>query len=242
MDLMQQEREWRRPTEPQKLPSGKAAQVVLSRWTASEAAWPLECVSDQARASHVVSLALRPTKSELIVGNKNMKTGAVRAGTTFVAGPISQPCSTACFEGFDFLQVYLSPALMDECFEAVHGRAPNTDVSLFAPHFTTDTRIRTLTRALASVDPRGGPLGLIFVESVGLAIASLLFGIGGSDASAGLAGTRAPLAKWRLNRALEYIEANIDKSPSLAELSAIAGLSRMHFAAQFKTATGRSEE
>jgi hypothetical protein len=124
MKLIQQEQEWRRPPEPQKLPSGREAQVIFARWSASEAGWPLECFSDQADASHVVSLALKPTKSELIVGRKNMKAGPIRAGTTFVAGPISQPCSTVFFEAFDFLQVYLSPALMEECFEAIHGRAP----------------------------------------------------------------------------------------------------------------------
>lgn len=47
-----------------------------------------------------------------------------------------------------------------------------------------------------------------------------------------------PLSKWRLRRAIEYIEAHLDDSISLADVAAAAGLSRMHFAAQFKAATG----
>jgi AraC family transcriptional regulator len=240
MQLIQQEQEWRRPPEPQKLPSGKDAQVVLARWSAPQASRALEYVSDQAVASHVVSIALRPTRSELLIGSKTMKAGTVAAGVTLLAGPISQPCSAVFFEGFDFLQVYLSPGLMDECYEAAHGRPPAADVTPISPHYTSDVIIRTLARLLASPDMHGGPLGLIFIESVGLAIATRLLGIGSPGLSALTASNHAPLAKWRLKRTLDYIEANIEKSMSLAELSRVADLSRMHFAAQFKVATGQS--
>ena len=240
MRLIQQEREWRRPPEPQKLPSGKDAQVRLARWSAPGAAHPLEYFSDQADASHVVSLALRPVRSELLMGSKVLKAGTVAAGTTFLAGPISERCSTVFFEGFEFLQVYLSPRLMDECYEAAHGRPPAEDVNPFAPHFTSDVEIRTLARLLASADRQGGPLDLIFVESIGLAIATRLLGVGSPGLSAPTASRHAPLAKWRLKRTLDYIEANLEKSMSLAELSRVAGLSQMHFAAQFKVAVGQS--
>ena len=240
MKLIQQEQEWRRPPEPQKRASGKDAQVTLARWSNSEITRPLECISDHADSNHVVSLALRCTTSELFIGGKKLRAGSIPAGTTFVAGPIPRRCSTVFFEGFEFLQIYLSPGLLYECFEAAYGRAPNTEMNLFAPHFTSDPRIRTLARTLASVDPNGGPLGLVFVESVGAALTSLLLGIGSGTDPTPSARKRTPLAKWRLNRTLEYIEANIDRSLSLTELSAVADLSRVHFAAQFKAATGRA--
>jgi hypothetical protein len=43
--LIQQEQEWRRPPEPQKLASGKDAQVVLASWSDSEITRPLERIS-----------------------------------------------------------------------------------------------------------------------------------------------------------------------------------------------------
>jgi AraC family transcriptional regulator len=46
------------------------------------------------------------------------------------------------------------------------------------------------------------------------------------------------LSKWRLMRVLTYIDANIGEPITLANLSATAGLSRMYFARQFRTATG----
>ena len=50
----------------------------------------------------------------------------------------------------------------------------------------------------------------------------------------------AALLKWRLQRVQDHIDANIAEPISLAELAAAAGLSRMHFAAQFRAATGCS--
>jgi transcriptional regulator GlxA family with amidase domain len=46
------------------------------------------------------------------------------------------------------------------------------------------------------------------------------------------------LARWRLKRAIDYVEAQLDKPVSLADLASSAGLTRMHFAAQFRAATG----
>nr|WP_283815914.1 AraC family transcriptional regulator [Bradyrhizobium sp. AUGA SZCCT0222] len=46
------------------------------------------------------------------------------------------------------------------------------------------------------------------------------------------------LPKWRLKRVQDYVEAHSDKALTLADLAAVAGLSRMYFAGQFRAATG----
>lgn len=46
------------------------------------------------------------------------------------------------------------------------------------------------------------------------------------------------LQKWRLKRVVEYVDANLAEKITLQDLAAVAGLSRMHFAAQFRAATG----
>jgi AraC family transcriptional regulator len=46
------------------------------------------------------------------------------------------------------------------------------------------------------------------------------------------------LQKWRLKRVIEYVDAHLSDRISLPELAAVAGLSRMHFASQFRVATG----
>jgi AraC family transcriptional regulator len=46
------------------------------------------------------------------------------------------------------------------------------------------------------------------------------------------------LQKWRLKRVIEHVDANLSCKVSLLDLAAVAGLSRMHFAGQFRAATG----
>ncbi|HEY9214868.1 MAG TPA: AraC family transcriptional regulator [Ancylobacter sp.] len=49
---------------------------------------------------------------------------------------------------------------------------------------------------------------------------------------------KVALPKWRLKRVVEYVNINIAERISLANMAGAAGLSRMHFAAQFRIATG----
>jgi AraC family transcriptional regulator len=46
------------------------------------------------------------------------------------------------------------------------------------------------------------------------------------------------LQKWRLKRVIEYVDTNLSSKINLLELAAVSGLSRMHFASQFRVATG----
>ncbi len=49
---------------------------------------------------------------------------------------------------------------------------------------------------------------------------------------------RSPLPKWRLRRVEQHIAAHLEATVTLADLAGAAGLSPMHFAAQFRVATG----
>jgi AraC family transcriptional regulator len=49
---------------------------------------------------------------------------------------------------------------------------------------------------------------------------------------------RTTLPNWRLRRVIQFVDERLDVGVSLAEMASIAGLSAMHFAAQFKAATG----
>lgn len=47
-----------------------------------------------------------------------------------------------------------------------------------------------------------------------------------------------PLPKWRLKRVQDFVVANLEERITLHTLAAVAGVSRMYFAAQFRQATG----
>jgi AraC-like DNA-binding protein len=76
-------------------------------------------------------------------------------------------------------------------------------------------------------------------EALRLAIAVRFAGLRAADKTAGTCGrpVRA-LQKWRLKRVFEYVDVHLSNKITLLELAAVAGLSRMHFASQFRMATG----
>jgi len=47
------------------------------------------------------------------------------------------------------------------------------------------------------------------------------------------------LPPWRLKRVIAYLDEHLDETVTLAAMAAAAGLSPMHFAAQFRVATGQ---
>ena len=46
------------------------------------------------------------------------------------------------------------------------------------------------------------------------------------------------LQTWRLKRVVEYVDHHLSARISLSDMASVAGLSRMHFASQFRAATG----
>jgi AraC-like DNA-binding protein len=60
---------------------------------------------------------------------------------------------------------------------------------------------------------------------------------GSGEADQGRRQIRA-LQKWRLKRVTDYVDNHLPEKIRLIDLAAVAGLSRMHFASQFRVATG----
>jgi AraC family transcriptional regulator len=105
-----------------------------------------------------------------------------------------------------------------------------------------DHVIRSLSSALEAVElERDEPCA----EALRRAIAARLAALHPEMRAASYAGeascNRRPiqaLQKWRLKRVIEYVDTNLSNKVTLLDLAAVAGLSRMHFASQFRVATG----
>jgi transcriptional regulator GlxA family with amidase domain len=83
----------------------------------------------------------------------------------------------------------------------------------------------------------GGSFGQLYADCIGIAIVARLLG-SASRAATSERSKGGTLAQWRLKRAIDYVEARLAEPVSLADLASSAGLTRMHFAAQFRAATG----
>ncbi|MCP3387177.1 helix-turn-helix transcriptional regulator [Bradyrhizobium sp. CCGB12] len=111
----------------------------------------------------------------------------------------------------------------------------------------TDPVMRRLSDALAATEAMHHPHSAILADALRLAI--LTRRASGQlprseaepdveDREGRTCRTVRSLQKWRLKRVQQYVDDNLGAKITLEQLAAVAGLSRMHFAAQFRAAVG----
>jgi AraC family transcriptional regulator len=186
--------------------------------------------------SHLVAIVLRNENVCLSLAGHTIHDGAVIAGMIQVTEPaVSASCT---FRGtYDVLHLHVPNCLIADTGHGMTGREPTGLCSGAAPF--PDPVVGRLGRALLAVEEIGGSFGWLYADCVSMAIVARLLALSrGSDFS--VQPRVSKLVPWRLRRVMEYVEANLAEPLSLAELASAAGLTRMHFAAQFRAATGLS--
>jgi AraC family transcriptional regulator len=237
--LILPEIEWRkRPVSKNARPDA-GYRVTLSRWTVTKPVKPLEVEANYPDDSHLITFSLVPSSVEFFFAGKQVANGKIPMDTVLITGP-GEPSRTIFTKIFDCVRIYMSQSFLAECFTEIYGHPPSGPIELFDPHFMADPLVFQLASLLAQVDDDGGPAGPTFVDGLSIALAARLFTLNSTRGGALVSNRSTPLPKWRLKRAVDYIEANLTKPIYLAELSNVAGLTRMHFAAQFRAATGSS--
>lgn len=115
----------------------------------------------------------------------------------------------------------------------------------------SDPVMRRLSDALAATRATRDPHSAILVDALRLAILTrkacrrTMAGRGQRGSDEGdregqVCRAVRSLQKWRLRRVMQYVDDNLAAKVTLQHLAAVAGLSRMHFAAQFRAAVGIS--
>jgi AraC-like DNA-binding protein len=135
---------------------------------------------------------------------------------------------------FDVLHLHVSNHLIAEC-----TRDMKLDGNLILCQHNKPARdlmVERLGRALLEANRVGGPSAQLYADSVGISIVALL--LARSNRAAGERLKARELPRWRLKRAIDYVETHLAEPVSLADVAATTGLTRMHFAAQFRAATG----
>jgi AraC-like DNA-binding protein len=215
------ERKWRRLEQS----VGAAAEdITISRWTYDQAAVRHEeAVTPSDR--YFFSVALKTTRLKLTRGNQTVFDGIMPAGTLYVGAP-SKQLSAQFHAPCDFLHFHVSV----NCFPSSQSgmgfctAEGLNDLVLLRDPFA-EQLAKALTEGGSSADPE-------FARCIGQTLAMHV-------ARRELPRTKVnALPKWRLRRVEEYVKTNFDRSISLSDLAKVAGLSRMHFAAQFRAATG----
>lgn len=104
-----------------------------------------------------------------------------------------------------------------------------------------DFVMERLSDALAAAESSDDPNSAICADALRLAILTRQF----SRQAGATSPVEIPcgrnirsLQKWRLKRVIQYVDENLSAKITLQDFAAVAGLSRMHFAAQFRAAMG----
>ncbi len=106
------------------------------------------------------------------------------------------------------------------------------------PRLRKDPGLARLLSTLMALDDAEAELGATCAHAVGVAIVSRLTSLLADPAVRPHRRVKSALPKWRLKRVFAYVDAHLAHTVTLADLAGAAGLTRMHFAAQFRVATG----
>ena len=230
-NLIENEHRWRcKPTAAGAVSS--APRVVAARWRSFEHR-TRECFAETPSDSHIVAIALRNANVRFTVSGRTVHDGVVTPGAFHVTEPAAP--ARCLFRGpYDVLHLHVPNRTIAE----VCGDFAHREPASFCPQpaLARDPTVERLAWALLASERMSGSFARLYADSVGNAIVARLLGLVQGEAPE--RPKVAELAKWRLKRAVEYIEASLTESVSLADIASAAGLTRMHFAAQFKAATG----
>jgi AraC family transcriptional regulator len=218
------ETRWREPKEKPDVATA-GSEITLSRWSATGGKERMERATTPDHC-HIVALALSATRMSLWTQSKPLFEGSVSPGTILVSAP-GQQLRALITPPFDFLHLHVGNRFL--CEEGL-ARDEDEIAPCDEPAPFRDPLAEALGRSLLDEHVlRSQPE---YARVVAKAI--VMRAIGRRPAKARC----WALPKWRLKRVEHYLTVNIDRRISLDDMAAAAGLSKMHFAAQFRAATG----
>ena len=230
------EQRWRCPSRLVDAPSRAHGNVTISRWTRDDVK-TVEITPQVDNEYHTIGINLKSPRVTFYHCGRPLHDGCVMPGVTQVTCP-GEPVRALFYMPCDVLHVYVTQALLAECYESAFNIAPVGDLVISDPSLIRDPVIERLALALANASDVCGAFSRVYTESVGLAIVSRLlareFNRVGHPRSVAAVG----LPAWLAKRAIDYIDAHLTDAIGLADIAQSTGLSRMHFAAQFRAATG----
>ena len=213
--------------------------IVVSRWRMPNDA---ETRFEHAGLVDFFTVAVHLTSTRMIFyhAGEVVWSGFVAPGSMLVTQPgvsaavrFHSPC--------DVLHIFLPVQHVRRYFSAGYvDNAPNP-MTVGGRGLTCDTAIERLALSLADLQDCAVTFRRQYAFAIRDAIIARLLshGVNSTNTPPGQV-RRTSLPTWRLERAMEFIEAHLAEPISLEDMAASAGVTRMHFAAQFRLAMGTS--
>jgi AraC family transcriptional regulator len=194
----------------------------------------LEHVNDCHEVSVVLNGALKTSKFNSV--GRNIVTA--NRGPNVCVTPAGQSISAEWNGKLDHLGMFLNASFVSQT-AAENGFSPNVE---FAEIYTKqDPLIQNLGLALLETADHPDQLGSLFADSLIQTLTLHLLSNYTQTAPAPVVSSGG-LSGYRLNRVVEFIDANLENDISLADLAAVADLSAFHFSRAFRKSTGKTPQ
>lgn len=210
--------------------------IAIAHWHDDRAS-DREMVAPILENHYVIEVMLRNTVVECFRGSRRISKGSVGFGGTQISAP-GQRITCRFKRQVEAMHIYVPASEVLRIYAEIHRLPGATEFQLTDPAFSADPIMGKLAWTLLETNGLRSPFSRLYCES--LAMAVLARAMEFKDGELAAVGSRSGLLPWRLRRCIEYIEENLGTPITLSDIAEHAGLSRMHFAAQFKQATGLS--
>ncbi|MCX4161292.1 MULTISPECIES: AraC family transcriptional regulator [Paraburkholderia] len=235
--IVRAEERWRCP--PFSSVDTAAADRILAGSWGDDVAEPHEVSSVGDARFYTVGISLSATTLKFQHDGKIICDGPVMPGSIQITAPgesvkafYASPCRV--------MHLFIAPALLSRRYDEAEGQLVRPDLAGQSPRIFRDVAVERLALALQDANPLADTFGRMYADSVCDAIVARLLARRTDGLPARTGSRSAALPTWRLRRAIDFIEANLANPIGLAEVAASTGLTRMHFAAQFRSTTGYS--
>ncbi|REG49604.1 AraC-like DNA-binding protein [Paraburkholderia sp. BL6669N2] len=229
---IEEEASWRWNTKAKS--SNDQPSIEIGRWNKWHAGTH-ELIAPTFENHYTIEVLLGETYVDCFNDEKHVTGKLAGFGSTQVAAP-GQQIRCRFDRSTEAIHLFIPrPTILTACEELQHRNCAE-EIAIFDPCFATDPTMGRLIEAIAGAYSLHDAFISCYVESLMVAILARLIGAR-SDLIADRSSSSG-LVKWRLRRAIDFIEANLQEHVTLSDIAKHAGLSRMHFAAQFRRATG----
>ncbi|MCX5495713.1 AraC family transcriptional regulator [Kaistia dalseonensis] len=193
----------------------------------------IDAASDAALLDTLFTLAIVTDKANLVV----VIPGDDRAGMT---GDLASPLDRAVALLPEAMPTHIAPATNPDLrrfFSALRQQKVHAGFLVIDLRIKPDATLEQLAASLLRAKQAEPASSELYANAIGATLAARI----AEESPLRAEGARRPcgtLSKWRLKRAIEYIDAHLGETITLAEMAEAARLTRMHFAAQFRASTG----
>jgi AraC family transcriptional regulator len=232
--LIETETQWRHSERLLANPGKRA--VIVSRW--QDVMEGEHCLAAEALDEHyTIEILLAESRVDCFKNGNQISALAGGFGATQIAGP-GEKIKCRFTRKMRAIHLFVPARTVVEAYEEVEQRSCPRDFQLADPAFRVDHRLAGLASVVIDIDAEIGPFMVMYLDALTTAILARLLDAHTTCAGLGLGSTG--LQPWLLRRVIHFMEENLHTPVTLQDIAAQTGLSRMHFAAQFRRSTGCS--